>query len=131
MPASIDTGNGTIVGRVERIAPAAQNGSVGVDVTFARQLPPGARPDASVDGTIILAKIPDVLSIARPAGVTDDSTIDLFKIVDNGRRAVRTRVRIGRGSSERVAVLSGLALGDTVIVSDMSAYPDQTELRLR
>jgi HlyD family secretion protein len=131
MPASIDTGNGTIVGRVERIAPAAQNGTVGVDVTFTRTLPAGARPDASVDGTIILAKIPDVLSIARPAGATDDSTIDLFKIVGNGTRAVRARVRIGRGSSERVAVFSGLALGDTVIVSDMSAYLDQTELRLR
>jgi HlyD family secretion protein len=94
-------------------------------------LPPGDRPDANVDGTIVLAKLPDVLSIARPAGATDDSTIDLFKVVDNGARAVRTRVRLGRGSNERVAVLSGLALGDTVIVSDMSAYTDQTELRLR
>jgi HlyD family secretion protein len=131
MPASIDTGSGTIVGRVARIAPAAQNGTVDVDVTFSRPLPAGARPDANVDGTIILAKIPDVLSIARPAGATDDSAIDLFKVVDNGTRAVRTRVRLGRGSNERVAVLSGLALGDTVIVSDMSAYSDQTELRLR
>jgi HlyD family secretion protein len=131
MPASIDTGNGTVVGRIARIAPAAQNGSVAVDVTFARPLPAGARPDANVEGTIILAKIGDVLSVARPAGATDDSTLDLFKVVDNGTRAVRTRVRLGRGSNERVAVLSGLALGDTVIVSDMSAYPDQTELRLR
>jgi HlyD family secretion protein len=131
MPASIDAGNGTLVGRVARIAPAAQNGAVAVDVTFVRPLPAGDRPDASVDGTIVLAKIPDALSIARPAGATDDSTIDLFKVVDNGRRAVRTRVRLGRGSNERVAVLSGLARGDTVIVSDMSAYPDQTRLRLR
>jgi HlyD family secretion protein len=131
MPATIDTGNGSVVGRVARIAPAAQNGTVAVDVTFARPLPAGARPDANVEGTIILAKMPDVVSIARPAGATDDSTIDLFKVVDNGTRAVRTRVRLGRGSNERVAVLSGLTIGDTVIVSDMSAYPDQAELRLR
>jgi HlyD family secretion protein len=131
MPASIDTGNDTIVGRVARIAPAARNGTVEVDVTFAHPLPAEARPDANVDGTIILAKIPNVLSIARPAGASDDNTIDLFKVVDNGTRAVRTRVRLGQGSNERVAVLSGLNLGDTVVVSDMSAYPDQPELRLR
>jgi HlyD family secretion protein len=131
MPARIDTGNGTIVGRVARIAPAAQNGTVGVDVTFSRPLPEGARPDANVDGTIILSKIPDAISIARPAGATDESTIDLFKVVDNGTRAVRVRVRLGQGSNDRVQVLSGIAPGDTVIVSDMSAYPDQTVLRLR
>lgn len=131
MPVRIDTGNGTIVGRVARIAPAAQNGTVGVDVTFSRSLPEGARPDANVDGTIILSKIPDAVSIARPAGATDGSTIDLFKIVDNGTRAVRVRVRLGQGSNDRVQVLSGIAPGDTVIVSDMSAYPDQTVLRLR
>ena len=131
MPARIDTGNGTILGRVARIAPAAQNGTVGVDVTFSRPLPEGARPDANVDGTIILSKIPDAISVARPAGATDGSTIDLFKVVDNGSRAVRVRVRLGAGSNDRVQVLSGIAPGDTVIVSDMSAYPDQTVLRLR
>jgi multidrug efflux pump subunit AcrA (membrane-fusion protein) len=131
MQARIDTGNGTIVGRVARIAPAAQNGTVGVDVTFSRPLPEGARPDANVDGTIIISKIPDAVSIARPAGATDGSTIDLFKVVDGGTRAVRVRVRLGQGSNDRVQVLSGIAPGDTVIVSDMSAYPDQTVLRLR
>jgi multidrug efflux pump subunit AcrA (membrane-fusion protein) len=131
MLARIDTGNGTIVGRVARIAPAAQNGTVGVDVTFNRPLPEGARPDANVDGTIIISKIPDAISIARPAGATDGSTIDLFKVVDNGTRAVRVRVRLGQGSNDRVQVLSGIASGDTVIVSDMSAYPDQPVLRLR
>lgn len=131
MPARIDTGNGTIMGRVARIAPAAQNGTVGVDVTFSRPLPEGARPDANVDGTIILSKIPGAVSIARPAGATDGSTIDLFKVTDGGTRAVRVRVRLGQGSSDRVQVLSGIAPGDTVIVSDMSAYPDQTVLRLR
>jgi HlyD family secretion protein len=131
MPARVDTGNGTIVGRVAHIAPAAQNGTVGVDVTFSRSLPEGARPDANVDGTVILSKIRDAISIARPAGATDASTIDLFRVVDNGTRAVRVRVRLGQGSSDRVQVLSGIAPGDTVIVSDMSAYPDQTVLRLR
>lgn len=131
MPARVDTGNGTILGRVARIAPAAQNGTVGVDVTFNRPLPLGARPDANVDGTIILSKIPDALSIARPAGASDDTAIDLFKVVDGGTRAVRVRVRLGAGSNDRVAVLSGLSSGDTVIVSDMSAYPAQSVLRLR
>jgi HlyD family secretion protein len=131
MPARIDTGNGTIVGRVARIAPAAQNGTVGVDVIFTRPLPEGARPDANVDGTVILSKIPNALSIARPAGATDGTTLDLFKVVDGGTRAVRVRVRLGQGSSDRVQVLSGLSPGDTVIVSDMSAYPDQAMLRLR
>jgi HlyD family secretion protein len=131
MPVRVDTGNGTVMGRVARIAPAAQNGTVGVDVTFTRPLPEGARPDANVDGTIILSKIPGAVSIARPAGATDGSTIDLFKVVDAGTRAVRVRVRLGQGSNDRVQVLSGVAPGDTVIVSDMSAYPDQTVLRLR
>ncbi len=131
MPARIDTGNGVIAGRVARIAPAAQNGTVAVDVTFSRSLPPGARPDANVDGTIIIAKIPDTISIARPAGASDESTIDLFKVVDGGTRAVRVRVRLGQGSNDRVQVLSGIAPGDTVIVSDMSSYPDQPEIRLR
>jgi HlyD family secretion protein len=130
MPARIDTGNGIIVGRVARIAPAAQNGTVAVDVTFSRSLPPGARPDANVDGTIEIAKVPDAISIARPAGATDGSTIDVFKVVDGGSRAVRVRVRLGQGSSDRVQVLSGVAPGDTVIVSDMSTYIDQSQLRL-
>lgn len=130
MPVRIDTGNGVVSGRVARIAPSAQNGTVAVDVTFARTLPAGARPDANVDGTIEIASIPNALSVARPAGASDDSTIDLFKIVDGGTRAVRVRVHLGQGSNDRVQVLSGLAPGDSVIVSDMTTYQDQTELRL-
>ncbi len=131
MQARIDTGNGTIAGAVARIAPVAQNGAVAVDVTFSHPLPPGARPDANVDGTIIISKIPGAVSIARPAGASDGASIDLFKVVDGGTRAVRVRVRLGLGSNDRVQVLSGIRPGDTVIVSDMSAYPDQTVLRLR
>jgi HlyD family secretion protein len=130
MSVRIDTGNGIVTGRVARIAPSAQNGTVAVDVTFARALPSGARPDANVDGTIEIASIPDAISIARPAGASDGTTIDLFKIVDGGTRAVRVRVRLGQGSNDRVQVLSGLTPGDTVIVSDMTTYQDQTELRL-
>lgn len=131
MPVRIDTGNGVVTGHVARIAPSAQNGTVAVDVTFARTLPSGARPDANVDGTIEIASIPNATSIARPAGASDNSTIDVFKIVDGGTRAVRLRVRLGQGSNDRVQVLSGVAPGDTVIVSDMSTYQDQTELRLQ
>jgi len=130
MSTRIETGDGSIVGRVARIAPAAQNGTVAVDVTFSRPLPSGARPDANVDGTIEIAKIADATSIARPAGASDGSTVDLFKVVDGGARAVRVRVRLGQGSNDRVQVLSGIAPGDTVIVSDMSSYLDQNQLRL-
>lgn len=131
MQADIDTGNGIITGRVSRIAPAAKDGTVAVDVTFSHALPAGARPDANVDGTIVIAKIANAISIARPAGAADGSTIDLFKVVDGGSRAVRVRVRLGQGSSDRVQVLSGIVPGDTVIVSDTSNYTDQTQLRLR
>lgn len=131
MPVRIDTGDGIVNGHVARIAPSAQNGTVAVDVTFARALPPGARPDANVDGTIEISSIPNAISIARPAGASDDSTIDVFKVVDNGTRAVRVRLHLGKGSNDRIQVLSGLVPADTVIVSDMSNYQDQTELRLR
>jgi HlyD family secretion protein len=131
MRAQIDTGNGIIEGRVARIAPSAQNGTVAVDVTFAQRLPAGARPDAAVDGTIVISKIADAVSIARPAGASDNTSIDLFKVAPGAQRAVRVRVRLGQGSSDRVQVLSGVAPGETVIVSDMSAYTDQNQLRLR
>jgi HlyD family secretion protein len=130
MRASIDTGNGAFQGRVSRVAPAAENGTVATDVTFARPLPSGARADANVDGTIFVASVPNALSISRPAGATDDSTIELFKVSD-GTTARRVRVRLGQGSADRVQVLSGLSAGDTAIVSDMSNYVDQTTLRLR
>lgn len=130
MRTRIDTGNGIITGRVSHIAPAAQNGTVAVDVSFAGTLPPGARPDANVDGTVEIAAIPNAVSIARPAGSSDSQSLDLFKVVDGGKRAVRVRVRLGQGSADRVQVLSGLAPGDVVIVSDMSNYLDKPQLTL-
>jgi HlyD family secretion protein len=130
MPVKIDTGNGVAAGRVVRIAPSAQNGSVAVDVRFNGSLPPGARPDLTVDGTIELEKIPDTISIARPAGASDDSDVDLYRIDANGARAYLAHVALGRGSADRVAVRSGLQPGDTVIVSDTSSYDGQSTLRL-
>jgi HlyD family secretion protein len=131
MRASIDTGNGAFEGHVSRVAPAAENGTVATDVTFARSLPHGARPDTNVDGIIFVSSVPNAVSIARPAGASDDSTIELFKIAGGGTVAQRVRVRLGRGSTDRVQVLSGLSAGDTAIVSDMSSYIDQTTLSLR
>lgn len=131
MRAGIDGGDGSVAGRVSRIAPAAQNGTVAVDVVFEGALPGGSRPDASVTGTIVLARLPNAVSIARPAGAADGSTIDLFKVTRGGDGAVRVRVRLGQGSSDRVQVLSGLSPGDTVIVSDTSNYADQPVLRLK
>lgn len=131
MRARVDTGNGAAIGRVVQIAPSAVNGSVAVDVAFNRQLPPGARPDLNVDATIELERIPKALSISRPAGAADNTTITLFRVSRDGSRAVPVRVRLGRGSTDRVQAMSGLSRGDTVIVSDTSAYGGQPVLRLR
>jgi len=131
MPVSIDmNGGGTRRGFVERIAPAAQNGTVAVDVRFT-QMPAGARPDQNIDGTIELSRLRDVVSIARPANATDDSTIKLYRLSADASRAFRTPVRLGTGSLDRVAVLSGLRSGDSVIVSDTSTYNDVPVLRLK
>ncbi len=131
MPVSIDmNGGGTRRGFVERIAPAAQNGTVAVDVRFT-QMPAGARPDQNIDGTIELSRLRDVVSIARPANATDDSTITLYRLSADASRAFRTSVRLGTGSLDRVAVLSGLRSGDSVIVSDTTTYNDVPVLRLK
>lgn len=130
MPASVDTGNGVTAGRVARIAPSAQNATVAVDITFTRALPSGSRPDVSVDGTIDLARIPDAVSIARPAGVADNTTVNLYVVDAGGSSARKAEVRVGRGSAERVQVLSGLTAGETVIVSDTSSYDGASTLRL-
>ncbi|HTV93027.1 MAG TPA: HlyD family efflux transporter periplasmic adaptor subunit [Verrucomicrobiae bacterium] len=130
MPARIDTGNGVVTGRIVRIAPSAQDGSVAVDVSFTGALPAGARPDLNVDGTIDLQTLRDVLSIARPAGAADDASIGLYKIDPRTSLARLVQVRLGVGSTDRIEVLSGLAAGETVIVSDTSAYGGAPLLRL-
>lgn len=126
----IDTGNGIATGHVERIAPAAQNGSVAVDVAFTAPLPAGVRPDSNVDGTIELAALRNVVSIVRPAGATDNSTVWVYRIGASSL-AHRVRVRLGRGSADRVVVLSGLHPGEHIIVSDTSAYNDSSVLHIR
>jgi HlyD family secretion protein len=115
----------TSTGHVSRIAPAAQNGTVAVDVALDR-LPIGARPDQNLDGTIVLDRIAHALSLARPANVTDPSHVALYRLDRDGTHAYRTDVVLGSGSDERVRVFAGLAAGDRVIVSDTSAFTAPT-----
>ena len=129
-PASIDTHNGVIGGEVTRIDPAVQNGTVTVDVALKGVLPQGARPDLSVDGTIDLDRLTDVLYVGRPALANENSTASLFRILPDGRTAVRTSVQVGRASVSAVQVLSGLTAGDTVILSDMSKWDNNDRVRI-
>lgn len=125
-PASIDTHNGVISGSVKRIDPAVQNGTVTVDVELNGALPLGARPDLSVDGTIDLERLSDVLFVGRPAFGNENSTVSLFKLDADGKDAVRVPVKVGRASVNAIQVLEGLREGDTVILSDMSRW-DKTD----
>lgn len=131
MACNVDTGNGTVSGRIERIAPTANSGSVAVDVALGRALPAGARPSLNVNATIVVSRIADTVSIQRPAGAADDSTVELYRVAPGGAQAELVQVRLGRGSVDRVAVLSGLRAGDTVIVSDTSGYAGRSSLYLR
>ena len=129
-PASIDTHNGVIPGRVQRIDPAVQNGTVTVDVELTGPLPQGARPDLSVDGTIDLERMTDVLYVGRPALGNENSTLSLFKEDPDGKGAVRGPVKVGRASVNSIQVLDGLKEGDTVILSDMSRWDNVDRIRL-
>jgi len=129
-PAEIDTHNGTIPGKVTRIDPAVQNGTVTVDVELAGALPQGARPDLSVDGTIDLDRMADVLYVGRPALGNENSTISLFRLSPDGTTAVRVPVKVGRASVNSIQVLEGLQPGDTVILSDMSRWDANDRLRI-
>ncbi len=118
--ASVDTHNGLIPGTVTRVDPAVQNGTVTVDVKLIGDMPQGARPDLSVDGTINLQKLDDVLYVGRPAFGQENSTISLFKVDPDGKGAVRVPVKVGSASVNSIQILEGLHQGDTVILSDMS-----------
>ncbi|HEY9404506.1 MAG TPA: HlyD family efflux transporter periplasmic adaptor subunit [Pyrinomonadaceae bacterium] len=120
--ASIDTRNGVVTGRVQRIDPAVQEGTVTVDVELTGALPQGARPDLSIDGTIELERLEDVLYVGRPTFGQTDSTVGLFKIEDDGKNAVRVQVKLGRSSINKVEILEGLREGDQMILSDTSAW---------
>lgn len=128
--ASIDTRNGIVAGHVGRIDPSVVNGTVTVDVYMDEPLPSGARPDLSVDGTITLEKLSNVLYVGRPVHGQSDSTISLFKLVDDGNEAVRVNVKLGRSSVNTVEILQGLNVGDKVILSDMSQWDNVDRVQL-
>ncbi len=128
--AEIDTRNGTIPGRVSRIDPAAQNGTVTVDVSLEGALPSGARPDLSVDGTIELERLKEVVYVGRPVFGQPNSTITLFRLDADGKEANRIPVRLGRTSVNTIEIVDGLHVGDRVILSDMSAYDKNDRIRL-
>jgi len=129
--ATVDTRTGVVEGRVARIDPSVINGTRTVDVTLPDDLPKGAVPDLSVDGTIELEQMNDVVYMGRPAFGQEQSTIGLFKILEDGSTAERVQVKLGRNSVNTVEVLSGLKVGDQVILSDMSAYDAYDRIRLK
>lgn len=130
-PAVIDTRRETIPGRVKRVDPNVQGGSVLVEVTLEGELPPGARPDLSVDGSIEVRRLEDVFHVQRPPAVQADGRVGVFVLDRDGTTARRTSVRFGAGSVDRIEVLEGLEAGDRVIVSDMSRWDDQERVRIR
>jgi HlyD family secretion protein len=130
-PAEIDTHNGVVPGKVTRIDPAVVNGTVTVDVELEGTLPQGARPDLSVDGTIDLDRLKDVLYVGRPAFGNENSTIGLFRILPDGKTAQRVSVKVGKASVNSIEVLDGLKVGDTVILSDMSRWDSDDRVKLQ
>ena len=131
--AQVDMRNGSIVtGTVSRIDPAVREGTVLVDVTFhGMELPRGARPDLSVEGTIELERLADAVYVGRPAFGQDDSTIGLFRLSADGVTGTRTKVQLGRGSATKVVILNGLNPGDRVVLSDTSAFDSHERIQLR
>jgi HlyD family secretion protein len=130
-PASVDTHNGVISGTVQRVDPAVQNGTVTVDVKLIGELPKGARPDLSVDGTVDLERLDNVLYVGRPAFGQENSTISLFKLESDGHDAVRVPVKVGRASVNSIQIVEGLREGDTVVLSDMSRWDNNERIRLQ
>jgi HlyD family secretion protein len=129
--ASVDTHNGIIAGHVIRIDPAVQNGTVTVDVGLDGTLPPGARPDLSVEGTVEIERLADILYVGRPVHGEANSTVGLFKVVDDGKEAARVQVQLGRSSVNTVEIVKGLEVGDKVILSDMSAWDNYDRVQLK
>jgi HlyD family secretion protein len=129
LTASIDTRNGIIPGRVIRIDPAAVNGTVKVDVSLDGEYPKGVRPDLSVDGTVDLERLTNVMYVGRPAYGQPDSTVGMFKLAPNGE-ANRVQVKLGRSSVNQIEIVEGLREGDQVVLSDMSAWDAYDRVRL-
>src|SRR4051812_34238222 len=131
LPAVVDTRNGVVKGKVSRISPSASQGSVEVDVSLPAELPRGARPDLTVEGTIEIEKLQNVLFVGRPAGAQPNGQVELFRLVNGVDEAHRVKVKLGRSSVSTVEVLEGLAEGDAVILSDMSQWDTTDRVRLR
>jgi HlyD family secretion protein len=129
--ATVDTHNGIIPGHVTRIDPAVVNGTVTVDVGLDGPLPTGARPDLSVEGTVEIERLADVLFVERPVHGEANSTVGIFKVVDDGKEATRVQVQLGRTSVNTVEIVKGLEIGDKVILSDMSAWDNYDRVQLR
>jgi hypothetical protein len=129
--ASIDTRNGIVAGNVMRIDPGSQQGTVVVEVAITGELPRGARADMSVDGTIELERLPNVVFVGRPAYGSAESTVGLFKVSEDGSEATRVNVRLGPASVNTIVVLNGLVPGDSVIISDMSQWDNVPRVRLK
>jgi HlyD family secretion protein len=129
--ASIDTRNGIVAGHVIRVDPSVQNGTVTVDVGLEGKLPPGARPDLSVDGTVEIERLKDVLYVGRPAYGQAESTVGIFKLIPDGSEATRVNVKLGRASVNTIVVEQGLNEGDRVIISDMTTWDSHDRVRLR
>jgi HlyD family secretion protein len=129
--ATVDTHNGIIPGHVTRIDPAVVNGTVTVDVGLDGPLPTGARPDLSVEGTVEIERLADVLFVERPVHGEANSTVGIFKVVDDGKEAERVQVQLGRTSVNTVEIVKGLQIGDKVILSDMSAWDNHDRVQLK
>lgn len=130
-PAEIDTRNGVIPGKVARIAPSASQGTVLVEVALEGPLPKGARPDLTVEGTVQIERLENVLYVGRPAGAQPDANVELFKLQDGDSAAVRVKVRLGKSSVNTIEVRDGLVEGDKVVLSDMSAWDSAERVRLK
>ena len=128
--AAIDTRNGVVSGRVLRIAPVATEGTVNVTVQLAGNLPAGARPGLTVDGTVSIEELKNIVYVGRPVIGAAETSVTLFKLDPDGRHATKVRVELGRSSVNVIEVRSGLQPGDQVILSDMSAFAGRDRLRL-
>lgn len=131
LPAEVDTRNGVVTGRVSRVDPAVQGGTVAVDIQLEGELPKGARPDLSIDAVIEIERLPDVLHVGRPSNGSSESTVGLFRLDRDGRTATRVPVALGRGSADRIEVRSGLEPGDRIILSEMSRWDGIERVRLK
>jgi len=129
--ATVDTRNGVVAGRVSNVDPSVQNGTVTVDLEITGPLPAGARPDLSVDGTIELENLKDVLYVGRPVNGQSGSAVSLFKLSGDGSEAERVNVKLGKSSVNTIEVLTGLKVGDKIILSDMSQWDAYDRVRLR